>query len=91
MSKLTPEECCKKADASAESGWKYWSEGDSDKAMEYCTQAIELNELCRVAYSVRGNIYRERGNDDLAEADFVNAKRIKEGRMPAKRCQTQLI
>jgi Flp pilus assembly protein TadD len=57
-------------------GGAHQAEGDSDRAIEDFTKAIELNPQDAKAYVRRGNVYQVNGDSDHAIADYNKAIEI---------------
>ena len=51
-------------------------QGDFDKAIADCTEAIRLDPKWAEAYYDRGSAYEKKGDKAKAEADFAQAKKL---------------
>jgi len=57
-------------------GVDFYDKEDWDTAIACCSEAIRLKPDYAVAYYVRGNAYKEKGDQAKADADFAKAKEL---------------
>ena len=57
-------------------GLTFWKNGDLDKAIAHCTEAIRADPKLTLAYYIRGIVYGGKGDFDKAIADCTEAIRL---------------
>ena len=57
-------------------GLHYMQEGEHDKAIADCTEAIRLDPKLAIAYYERGLVYQKKGEKAKADKDFAQAKKL---------------